>query len=568
MEMSIRRTLKIGSIVFTLLMVLNLTAVIKLKGGFTELERMKMREREYVKISEEISNASFKLTDDFLKFVVNGDEAALQSYYKEIEETKTQEVGAAKLRELGVTEEEIYLIEDPLFESWDLLAGIEESALQLVEEGNREEAINLMYGKEYMDELDFIGGQISQFQNVIVERATDETVALENQIRLLSILAIVSIVVTSLMIAVSIIYIRKKIYEIVDVKDALEDISERDGDLTRRIATRGRDEIAELSNAFNKTMESIREAISKVALETEEVAESVINIDGEMNEFNSSIKVISERASSLSSSIENNTESSRMIAEISLEINSVAESIAEQAQQGSELASEASDRAISLRKDSEEATDKVMAMSSEMEIELKSALEDSSEIEKIALLSESIMAITEQTNLLALNASIEAARAGEAGRGFAVVADEIRKLADESKNTTNEINTVIEHVTDAVNRLIASSDGMIAFINGEVKDGYEKSLAAGDMYIRDAEGLNRLVNELSAISEELLSSTESIAEFVSNISESTEESSLSGNDIAERTESSFAMSKKITEELDDSRSNVEELKNLVSRFKL
>lgn len=70
---------------------------------------------------------------------------------------------------------------------------------------------------------------------------------------------------------------------------------------------------------------------------------------------------------------------------------------------------------------------------------------------KISSISEAIAEITEQTSLLSLNASIESARAGEAGKGFAVVAAEIGKLAEESKNSTEEIKSIIENIQKKIN---------------------------------------------------------------------------------------------------------------------
>ena len=83
---------------------------------------------------------------------------------------------------------------------------------------------------------------------------------------------------------------------------------------------------------------------------------------------------------------------------------------------------------------------------------------------KINTISETISQITEQTNLLSLNASIESARAGEAGKGFAVVAEEIRKLAEQSKNSTEEIKAIIASIqkkSDTAVKAIKSTENVV-----------------------------------------------------------------------------------------------------------
>ena len=83
---------------------------------------------------------------------------------------------------------------------------------------------------------------------------------------------------------------------------------------------------------------------------------------------------------------------------------------------------------------------------------LQTTIQESKKVEKVSELTNDILNIASQTNLLALNASIEAARAGEAGKGFAVVADEIRQLAEDSKNTANDIQKINTGVIDAVHQ--------------------------------------------------------------------------------------------------------------------
>ena len=118
-----------------------------------------------------------------------------------------------------------------------------------------------------------------------------------------------------------------------------------------------------------------------------------------------------------------------------------------------------------------------------------------SSIEKINFISDAITEITEQTNLLSLNASIEAARAGESGKGFAVVADEIRKLAEQSQQSTDEIKQIVNEITiksQQVEQTMDESVGIIEEQNVSIKDAKELFNTISDSVNGLKEGLDNI----------------------------------------------------------------------------
>ena len=190
------------------------------------------------------------------------------------------------------------------------------------------------------------------------------------------------------------------------------------------------------------------------------------------------------------------------------------------------------------------------------------------QIERIRELGDAILSITSQTNLLALNAAIEAARAGEAGRGFAVVADEIRQLADNSKQVVEQIQGIVQSVTEAVDMLLTSSEDILDFVENRVSKDYDSMVEVGDKYNTDAQYVNTLVDGFSEAAHKLSDAMNDMASAIDEVAKAAGEGAEGTTNIAQRTENVVEKSSDIVSLSQESSESAKKLLELVRKFQI
>lgn len=368
----------------------------------------------------------------------------------------------------------------------------------------------------------------------LVKQNIQEQKDLYNQNMILSLILLVISFVAFVMVVVVIIKtvvkpLRKQTSELTEI---IDEIKGGHGDLTKRVTVKSMDEIGQSSIGINHFIETLQNIMSNI------ISNSNV-LDGVVGNVASSVAASSDNANDISAIME---ELSATMEEVSATTNSVSENttaaegkvqkMADQTKVMSQYAQDMKKRATELEHTATENMNSTNEMIGEITTEMNQALENSKSVEKVAQLTADILSISSQTNLLALNASIEAARAGEAGKGFAVVADEIRQLADSSRETANNIQTINEQVIEAVQGLVVSSEKIVGYINENILPDYRAFVQGGQQYNDDATHIDNTMAEYASEAQDILATMMEMTEAIEGISRAVEESANGVTDAA------------------------------------
>jgi methyl-accepting chemotaxis protein len=344
-----------------------------------------------------------------------------------------------------------------------------------------------------------------------------------------------------------------------------EQVSE--GDLTHEFEVKSTDELGSLGIAFNKMMVSLRNLIQQVGEKSDQLASSSEELMASSEQNNMATEQVAQSIQEVAAGTDMQTSKLREGNEIIRGMSDGMHQIKLNSQTVATTSSEAAEVVLT----GEQAIQKSIEQMNNINGTVKNLGkvihtlgERSNEISQIA---DVISTIAGQTNLLALNAAIEAARAGEHGKGFAVVADEVRKLAEQSSQSTETIRQLIASIQSDTKHAVESME----IGTKEVEKGIEVVHHAGTSFEQIqhfVDSVSTQIQEIAASIDEMAQGAEQVVETVGIIEEVAIKTQAQSQDVSAATEEQLASMQEIAASATSLANMAEELQDSINRFKI
>ena len=339
------------------------------------------------------------------------------------------------------------------------------------------------------------------------------------------------------------------------------------GDFSEKIKVTRSDEFGVLETNFNGMMDDVSGLIHAVEDKSNHILEVAGGISEVAGNTKTTIEQVTQAIDSVAQGAVKQAESTQ---EANTQVEHLKNSLDETKEYVSgmngmtEKANEVSTEGIESVKDLIEKSGKT-AEKSKVSLEVMNEMVES--IDKIFYISDTIADITSQTNLLSLNASIEAARAGEMGKGFAVVADEIRKLADESKESTDEIKKIITEITEK-SKLVEATMQENEVLQGEQQEAINRTEEIFGEIMKQIEMLGSGMERINTLNENMSANKDLVVDKMGTIASVSEQSAAATEEVNASTEQVNVTMAEISEHTGTLQAIAKDLMETINRFKL
>lgn len=478
----------------------------------------------------------------------------------EAEELLLDAVASGRISE----EVESALLEaDEKTKKWRTL--VTDEIIPLYESGDKEGAIQLMEEKclPFSQEAIEAWVKVVEIQNNLTKTQTEDIKVSAIQSELIIIIVSIFGVVAAVLVAL---YNANNISKAISlVVKRLETIAL--GDLSiEPLEVKTKDEIGRLIQASNTMIKNLKGLMLRVAETSSQLAASSQQFTASAEQSSSSAEQVTVSIQDIARGAETSSQSAKesvhAMAEISTSMQRIAESSADAVKESQDTSNQANEGNTLVSN----AVHQMQSIQTSVGTTSKLVTNLGERSKEIGQIVEVITGIADQTNLLALNAAIEAARAGEQGRGFAVVADEVRKLAEQSKGSADQIAMLISQIQSDTNTAVES----MAKETKEVEVGTNAMNEAGQAFGRILESIKLVtekIEEVNASAEKVAATTKTVNDTVSSLSDISQNTSMSSQNVAAASEEQLATMQEVSASAASLSRLAAELQEELNRFK-